>query len=270
MARRVDPRGCGLLRLLSIGTALVVLVAAGACSKDDEGASSTTTEAAPEPTTTTEEPDDTTTTTDDEIGGLSPAAEETMATFGEAFDATADEEECLADAFRENPGVFEAMDDPDSDPAAIAEALEVAIDCLDPETVAGAFAKGLLSEAPELSDDQVECLTDGFLGLPPELLGELVLAGDDPMAEPSPEVIIATFEVLGDCELGEVFAQDLGLTGLTDEQATCYVEGLFDLERDLLLELFSASQDPTAQPSPALAAALLQVAAGCGIDPTEL
>lgn len=249
---------------------VVLLVAAGACSKDDEGGSPTTT-AAPSETTTTESADTTTTTEDDdEVGGLSPAAEETMAVLGESFDVTPNEEECLAEAFSENPGIFDAMDDPSADPAAVAEALEVAIDCLDPDTVAAAFAEGLLSEAPELTDEQVECVTDGFLGLPPEHLGELVLLGNDPMAQPSPAAIIATFRVLDGCELGDAFVQDLGLEGLTDEQASCYVEGIFGLEEDLLMELFSAAQDPTAEPSPEMLAALMEVAGECGIDMASL
>ncbi len=272
MAGSVASDRSSRLRLLSLALVLLLLAATGgACSKDDKGGSGTTTSAAPETTTTTEARDTTTTTDDDtEVGGLSPAAEETMAALGETFAATPEEEECLADAFDDNPEIFEAMDDPSADPAAVAQALQVAIDCLDPETVAAAFAEGLLSEAPDLSDEQVECLTDGFLGLPPEVLGELVLLGDDPMAQPSPDALVATFEVLGSCELGDAFAEDLGLTGLTDEQASCYVEGIFDLETDLLLEIFSAGQDPTAEPSPEMMTALMGIASDCGIDPAAL
>lgn len=204
-------------------------------------------------------------------GGLSPVAEETAKILEETFDTTATQEECLQDALLANPDLFATVDDPYADPELIAEALEVTMACLDEETVAAYFAQGLLDEVPDLTSEQVDCLTEGFLSLPPETLTELILLDSDPTASPSDDTIVATFELLAGCDLGSVFAEDLGIPGLTDEQAECFADGIFSLEADLLVEMIEAGEDAGAETmSPELMSAILELAADCDIDLASL
>jgi hypothetical protein len=246
---------------------IVVGVAVLFLQDDDEQAVTTSSTTAAPTTPTTEA---TSTTADpDEPGGLDPVAIDAAESISESFQATPEQEECMLDAFEEQPELFAALDEEElTDPELMIDIIGVAKDCLDPEELAGAFADGMLQGSDvELTPEQASCLSDELLS-DDELLAVILVMGTDPTAEPDAATIGPLWSLFSTCDLGSALAESLQADDatLTDEQALCVADGMLALDPEIVEELLGLTGDPGAEPSPEMLGALIELFTTCEID----
>lgn len=257
------PTWAGVVIGVGIGALTVALMALFLLDDDDDQAVTTdsTTPATAAPTSGTS----TTTDDPDEPGGLDPVAVDAAESISETFDASAAEQECMLDAFEENPELFAALDEDElTDPDLMVEVIGVAKDCLDPDELAATFTEGMLEGSDvELTPEQAGCLGDELLA-DDDLLAVLLVLGADPDATPTADQIGPLFELFATCDLASVIAESIQADDptITDEQALCISEGMLELQPELIEELVGGMADP----SPEMLDALLGLFSACDLD----